>query len=86
MQEPESKTGQHWLDDPANVAKLIRLLMVLCGLLVVADFFYAKHGHFGFEEWPGFHAFYGFAAFVFIVLLGKQLRRVLMRDEDYYDK
>lgn len=86
MQGQEHKTGRHWLDDPANVGKLIRLLMLLCGLLVAVDFFYSKHGHFAFEEWPGFHAFYGFTAFVFIVLVGKQLRRVLMRGEDYYDE
>ncbi len=85
MAGPERQDRSHWLDDPANMRLLIRLLIGACVLLVGIDFFYHKHGHYSFEEWVGFHAFYGFAAFVFIVLVGKQLRRVLMRSEDYYD-
>ena len=47
--------------------------------------FYDKHGHFGFEEWIGFHGLFGFVTFFLAVLAGKHLRRVLMRKEDYYD-
>ena len=34
----------------------------------------------------GFHAVYGFVACVVLVLAAKQLRRVLMRDENYYER
>ena len=37
------------------------------------------------EGWPGFYAIFGFVAFAGIVLLGKQLRRVIRRDDDYYN-
>jgi hypothetical protein len=43
-----------------------------------------KHGHFGFEKVPAFHALYGFAGFVFLVLAARVLRLFVMRDEDYY--
>jgi len=75
-----------WLDDPRNVTKIWYALCAFCALLVVADFLYHKHAHFKVEEFPGFHAAYGFAFFTFVVLSGKPLRRLLMRDEDYYDQ
>ena len=73
-----------WIDRPANVEKLLRALYAVTALTVVADFGYHKHGHFGFESLPGFHALYGFGSFVFLVLVAVQMRKVVMRDEDYY--
>ena len=61
-------------------------LAAVCFGLVAVDLFYHKHVHFGFEEWFGIYGFFGFLAFFFIVLAGKELRKVLMRDEDYYDE
>ena len=76
---------RYWLDDPRNVNKVFYGLVGVCLLTVAADLFYHKHGHFTWEEWLGFHAWYGFVCCVFLVLAAKQLRRVLMRREDYYD-
>ena len=77
-----------WLDDPMHVTLIVRGLYAACGLLVVLGLFFidAHHAHFPWESWPGFYGVYGFLAFTFAVLAGKQLRRVLMRDEDYYDR
>lgn len=75
-----------WFDNKKNVDKLVYALAAVCIGLLVWDLFYHQHGHFSFEEWLGFSAFFGFLAFAFIVLAGKQLRRFLMRDEDYYDE
>lgn len=61
-------------------------LAVLCALLLAGDLAYHKHGHFGWESWFGFHAFFGFIAFVLIVFAGKLLRKIVMRDEDYYGR
>ena len=77
---------KHWLDEPRHVTLLVRILAVSCILLVLADLVYHKHGHFSWEMLFGFHGFFGFAAFFFAVLVGKQLRKLLMRDEDYYDR
>jgi hypothetical protein len=40
----------------------------------------------GWESLWGFYAVYGFAACVLLVLLAKQLRKLLKRPEDYYDR
>jgi len=76
---------KYWLDEPKNVGRVIKLLVAVCVGLLVADFLYEKHTHFDWEGWPLFHAVFGFVAFALAVLLGKQLRRIVMRKEDYYD-
>lgn len=82
MPEGEEKG---FFEKPKNIGWIIRILMLLSGLSVAADFFYHKHVDYDFQAWPGFDAIYGFAACVALVLAAKQLRRLLMRDEDYYD-
>jgi hypothetical protein len=77
---------QYWLDEPRNVTLLVRILAAVCILLVASDLLYHKHGHFGWETLFGFHGFFGFSSFFLLVLAGKHLRKVLMRDEDYYDR
>jgi len=74
------------LDEPRNVSRIIRALMLACAAVVLADLFYDKeHTEYAFQGWIGFDAVYGFVCCVFLVLAAKQLRRLLMRDEDYYD-
>lgn len=77
---------RRWLDQPRNVTRIVYGLATLGGLALLADLFYVKHPHFGVEGWHGFYAIYGFVGSVFLVLAAKQLRRVLKRDEDYYDQ
>jgi hypothetical protein len=48
--------------------------------------FFPKHGPFAIEHVYGFYGIFGFVACVALVLIAKQLRRVLMRPEDYYDR
>ncbi len=72
-------------DDPKNVKRLIQSLAGLSALTVLADFFYHKHADYDFQGWIGFDAVYGFVSCVLLVLAAKQLRRLVMRDEDYYD-
>jgi predicted tellurium resistance membrane protein TerC len=78
--------SKRWLDEPRNVDKLWWGLCAVCGLLVGIDLFVHRHAHFDWEAWPGFYAAVGFVAFYAIVIAGKHLRKVLMRDEDYYDR
>jgi hypothetical protein len=74
-----------WFDQEKNVNKIVWALVAMCTASVLADFFYHKHTHYGFQGFVGFDAFYGFVSCVLLVLAAKQLRKVLMRDEDYYD-
>jgi len=76
----------YWLDEPRNVTKVFYTLVAVCALLLVADPLVHKHGHFAWEGWFGFHGLYGFFGSVFLVLTAKQLRRILMRKDDYYDR
>ena len=95
--QPTAPPGEEprWLDDFENVRKIYRWLWITCialivggeGLLRWADSHAADHGAhhgFAFERWPGFYSIYGFVGCVALVLAAKELRRWLMRDEDYY--
>ena len=39
-----------------------------------------------FDAWVGFFPLYGFVGAFLLVLAAKQMRRVLMRPEDYYER
>lgn len=61
------------------------VLLVVTAALVVLELTQGRYGEIDIESLPLFPAIFGFASFVFIVMVGKLLRKVLMRDEDYYD-
>lgn len=76
----------YWLDDRKNVNKIIYGLYAVCAVVGLIDLFpYKHHLHFSFEYWFGFSSIYGFVACVSLVLAAKQLRKIVMRPEDYYD-
>lgn len=75
---------QGWVERPRNVTRIFRGLVLVCVAIGLADFLYHKHVHYDFEQWPGFYGVYGFVSCVGLVLLAKQLRRLIKRDEDYY--
>ncbi|MDH3899781.1 MAG: hypothetical protein OEU51_01895 [Gammaproteobacteria bacterium] len=77
---------QHVFDKPENVRRLLRILYLACALLLVADLFIHRHVVHAWESLRGFYAVYGFVACIALVLLAKQLRRILKRPEDYYDR
>lgn len=73
------------LEDPKTVDRIVYALYAACAAVAAADLFIHRHSLLSFEAWPGFYAWYGFFGCVGLVLAAKQLRRLLMRDEDYYD-
>lgn len=80
-----NKEKKHWLDQRKNINKLVYLLYFACGILFLLEFVYHKHGHFQFEQWIGFYAWFGFLAYISIVMAAKLLRKLIKRSEDYYD-
>ncbi len=89
MTEPHNGPNDekaYWLDESRNVRKVFLGLCAICALLFIADAFYEKKVHFAFEGWFGFFGLFGFVACVGLVLAAKELRRILKRDEDYYDR
>jgi len=84
---PAPQDGKRWwLDDPRNIDKIWYGLIAVCVALFFADFLYEKHPYFSIEHLPNFYGFYGFVACIILVLAAAQLRKVLMRDEDYYER
>ena len=77
---------QYIFDNPKNVKLLIRALYVCCFLLFAMDLVIHRHIYHPWEAFIGFYAFYGCIACVVLVLLAREMRKVVMRDEDYYEK
>ena len=73
------------LDSKTSGRRAFRAIVIIGVLAVLADLTYEKHGHLPIENWIGFHAAYGFISCVALVFAARGLRRILMRDEDYYD-
>ena len=85
---PSAENGRektHIFDNPANVRRVLVLLYLVCGLLLLADFVLHRHIDHPLEGLPGFYAVYGFLGCVSLVMVAKDLRRLVMRSEDYYD-
>ena len=80
-----SDDRKYWLDDRQNITKVVWGLVILCGILFVADAFYDKHPHFIAETYFGFFGIFGFVVCVGLVLAAKVMRILLKRGEDYYD-
>lgn len=72
-------------DRPENVRRVLRALYTVCGALFLLDFGFHRHVIHPFEGLWGFYAIYGWVACVTLVLIAKQLRKAVMRPEDYYD-
>jgi hypothetical protein len=72
-------------DDPRNVQRFVYAFYSACVVLVLLDLVIHRHVAHPWERLFGFHAWYGFAACWMLVVIAKQMRRVLMRSEDYYD-
>jgi hypothetical protein len=80
-----SNEKRYLFDKPKNVSRLLGGFYVICGILLLLDFVLHRHVNHSWEDFPGFYAIYGFVACVLLVLIAKEMRKVIMRKEDYYD-
>ncbi|MDA8743450.1 hypothetical protein N9N28_02345 [Rubripirellula amarantea] len=86
MTEHSSNHEASFFEKPKNINLMIGVLVVMCLATVLADLFYTNpHQHFDIETTFGFQAWFGFVAFVVIVFLGRAMRLIVKRPEDYYD-
>ena len=76
---------EYFFDKPENIRKVLKVFYVICALLVVVDFIVHRHIYHDWENIPAFYAIYGFIGCVVLVLIAKEMRKFLMRKEDYYD-
>lgn len=80
------KKENDFFDRPQVIKWILRIFYFCCVLLVIADFAVHRHIYTDIEKVPAFYALYGFIACVVLVLIANQMRKVLMRGEDYYEK
>lgn len=83
MSSPQQK--QYLFDNPRNVNRLLLGFYLVCAILLILDFVLHRHVIHSWENIPGFYAIFGFVACVLLVLIAKEMRKVVMRKEDYYD-
>lgn len=84
MQDNErADTG--WADRPGPKRAIRVALYTVCALLVLAEFFVDRHPTNDIEALPVFYALYGFLSLMVAVIAAKGLRRLVRRQEDYYD-
>ena len=73
-------------DNPNSVQRLLYGFYVCCVLLIGIDFFFHRHVAHPWERILGFYGLYGFLACTLLVVVAKQIRKIIMRDESYYDR
>ena len=85
--EKDQSRAEHDFEGPlqSGTRKLIRGFLVASALLFVADFFVKRKTHVGTEEIPGFYAVYGFVGCVVLVLVAKEMRTAVKRNESFHD-
>jgi hypothetical protein len=76
----------YWLDQPKNIKLILRILYVICAGLLVAELIIHRHAIHSWEDLFGFYALYGFIGCVVLVLVAKEMRKLVMRKEDYYEQ
>ena len=76
---------KHLFDDPKNIKRLLWVFYAICLGLLGVDLIYHRHVIHPWETAPFFYAVYGFVACVLLVLVAKEMRKLLMRRDDYYD-
>ncbi|NIR32682.1 MAG: hypothetical protein GWN84_25950 [Gammaproteobacteria bacterium] len=83
MKHPGEK--QHFFDDRRNTRRVLLAFYLVCAVLLLLDVVIHRHVIHAWEDLFGFYAVYGFVACALLVLGAKQMRKVLMRSQDYYD-
>ena len=68
-----------------TVTGVIAALAAACVVAAGADAVIHRHVSHPWEALPAFHALYGFAACVVLVLAAKEMRKAIRRREDHYD-
>ena len=80
------KQKTYLFDNPRNVRRVVHGLVAACMILAGLDLALHRHVSHPWEAMFFFYAVYGFVACVLLVLLAKEMRKVLIRKEDYYDE
>jgi len=89
MEESEVMTPQgekeRFLDRQENVDRLLWGVTIVGVLLLLVDFVYHRHIYHPWEHLPAFYGVFGAVSIIVLVQAAKGLRKLVMRDEDYYE-
>ncbi len=81
----DDKPKRHMFDNPRNTKRAIYALYAVCAVALLGDFVIYSHIDHPWDVLFGFYPLYGFGACVLLVLIAKEMRKILMRKDDYYD-
>ena len=81
----DDKPRRHLFDNPRNVKRAIYALYAVCAISLLGEFVIHRHVDHPWEALFGLYPLYGFGACVLLVLIAKEMRKLLMRKDDYYD-
>lgn len=84
MTKPEGERTR-FLDRQENVDRLLWGFTVLGLAVLIVDFFFHRHVYHPVEGVWGFYGIFGAVGIVVLVQLAKVLRKLVWRDEDYYE-
>jgi hypothetical protein len=76
---------KHFFDKPENLKRLLRIFYAICAGLFLIDAVFHRHVIHAWESLFGFYAVFGFVACVLLVLAATEMRKVLMRKDNFYD-
>lgn len=76
---------KHIFDKPENLKRLLWIFHGICAGLFLIDVVFHRHVIHPWETLFGFYSVFGFVACVALVLTAKEMRKVLMRKDDYYN-
>ena len=82
----DTQEGTHIFDNPRNVKRVVHALWLLCAIAFALEFVVHRHADHPWEGLVLFYCWFGFGACFVLVELSKLLRRLVMRDEDFYEK
>lgn len=90
MDHPELPPEDQSIWEKPGTLRLIWIVLIAgCVLSAAGGFILAAqhkmHPYFTIDKFPVFYGAVGFFSFSFIVLAGQHLRKILMRDETYYE-
>ena len=76
---------ERFLDRQENVDRLLWGVTIAGVVLLLADLVYHRHIYHPWEHLPGFYGVFGVISIIVLVQAAKGLRKLVMRDEDYYE-
>jgi hypothetical protein len=82
--KPEGEK-ERFLDRQENVDRLLWGVTVVGVILLLVDVVYHRHVYHSWGRLWGFYGIFGAISIIVLVQLAKGLRKLVMRDEDYYE-